>query len=52
MFNEVEVSREALKGIENWEYYASSRLAQSEEWIGSSISATVSGIATLTKLFS
>ena len=46
LFNEVEISREALKGIENWEYYASSRLAQSEEWIGSSISATVSGIAT------
>lgn len=46
LFNEVEVSREALKGIENWEYYASSRLAQSEEWIGSGISATVSGIAT------
>ena len=46
LFNEVEVSREALKGIENWEYYAGSRLAQSEEWIGSGISATVSGIAT------
>ena len=46
LFNEVEVSREALKGIENWEYYASSRLSQSEEWIGSGISATVSGIAT------
>ena len=46
LFNEVEISREALKGIENWEYYASSRLTQSEEWIGSSISATVSGIAT------
>ena len=46
LFNEVEVSREALKGIENWEYYASSRLTQSEEWIGSSIGATVSGIAT------
>lgn len=46
LFNEVEVSREALKGIENWEYYAGSRLAQSEEWIGAGISATVSGIAT------
>ena len=46
LFNEVEISREALKGIENWEYYAGSRLAQSEEWIGSGISATVSGIAT------
>lgn len=46
LFNEVEVSREALKGIENWECYAGSRLAQSEEWIGSGISATVSGIAT------
>lgn len=46
LFNEVEVSREALKGIENWEYYASSRLSQSEEWIGAGISATVSGIAT------